>query len=176
MIKKIVSALLITICFLLQSTLLSQFRLGGIAPNLMIIIIATVGFMLGSKTGMWFGFVFGILTDLFFGNLLGLYAFLYMFVGYLNGAGEKYLFSHDLKLPLLMIIASDFVYSNVCYFLFFLLKGRFDYFYYFTGVILPELIYTAVFACFIYPFVHFIFGKLDKLEAKLSGENYIAEQ
>lgn len=174
--KSIVSTILIVFAFLLQSTLFSQFTLGGIVPNVMIVIIASIGFLQGSKAGMWFGFIFGLITDIFFGNLIGLYACLYMFVGYLNGAGEKYLFSHDIKLPLLLIMITDFCYSNICYILFFLLKGRFDYWFYLKSIILPELIYTTVFACLIYPFAHFIFEKIDKYEAKLAGETYVAEQ
>lgn len=174
--KSIVSTILITLTFLLQSTFFSTFTLGGIVPNVMIVIIASIGFLQGSKAGMWFGFIFGMLTDIFFGNLIGFYACLYMFVGYLNGAGEKYLFSHDIKLPLLLIMVTDFVYSNVCYVFLFMLRGRFDYFFYLGSIILPELIFTTVFACLIYPFVHFIFEKIDKYEAKLAGETYVAEQ
>jgi len=174
--KSIVSTVLIILIFLLQSTLFSQFKLGGIVPNLMIVVIASIGFLQGSKAGMWFGFIFGLITDIFFGNLIGLYACIYMFVGYLNGAGEKYLFSHDIKLPLLLIMITDFVYSNVCYILFFMLRGRFDYLFYLRSIILPELIYTTVFACLIYPFIHFIFERIDRYEAKLAGETYVAEQ
>ncbi|MCR5799530.1 MAG: rod shape-determining protein MreD [Lachnospiraceae bacterium] len=173
--KNIVSFILISMCFLLQSTLLSQFKLGGIVPNLMIVAIATTGFLLGSEEGMWFGFAFGLLTDIFFGNIIGLYACIYMFVGYLNGTGEKYLFSHDLKLPLLLIMISDLAFTNVCYIIFFLLHGKFNYLFHLRSVIFPELIYTTVFACIIYPFIHFLFEKIDKFDAKRSGENYVAE-
>lgn len=173
--KSLVSFAFISICFLLQSTLLSQFKLGGIVPNLMIVAIAATGFLLGPNEGMWFGFSFGLVTDIMFGSIIGLYALLYMFVGYLNGAGEKYLFSHDIKLPVLLIMVTDFVYSNICFFLFFVLKGKFDYWFYLRSIILPELIYTTVFACMIYPFIHFIFEKIDKAEAKKNGENYVAE-
>ena len=123
--KEFISIILLSICFLLQSTLLSRFTMGGIVPNLMIVMIATIGFLLGNRTGMWFGFVFGLLTDIFFGQIIGLYACIYMFMGYLNGAFEKILFPHDIKLPLLLIVCTDFVYSNICYVLFFLLKGRY---------------------------------------------------
>ncbi|MBO4846827.1 MAG: rod shape-determining protein MreD [Lachnospiraceae bacterium] len=174
--KEILSVFLLIVSFLLQSTLLSRFTLGGIVPNLMIVMIATLGFLLGNRTGMWLGFVFGLLTDVFFGNIIGFYACLYMFVGYLNGAFEKILFSHDIKLPLLLIVCTDFVYSNVCYILLFLLKGKFDYLYYLRGVILPELIYTTVLACIIYPFIHFIFEKIDAFDLKHNGETYIEEQ
>ena len=81
--KEILSVFLLIVSFLLQSTLLSRFTLGGIVPNLMIVMIATLGFLLGNRTGMWLGFVFGLLTDVFFGNIIGFYACLYMFVGYL---------------------------------------------------------------------------------------------
>jgi len=174
--KNIASAILISITFLLQSTLFSQFTLGGIVPNIMIVVIASIGFLQGPNEGMWFGFIFGLITDIFFGNIIGLYACIYMFVGYLNGAGEKYLFSHDIKLPLVLIMVTDFVYSNICYMLFFLLRGRFDYLFYLRSIILPELIYTTVFACLIYPFIHFIYSKIDKYEAKIAGETYVAEQ
>ena len=155
--KEFISIILLILCFLLQSTLLSRFTMGGIVPNLMIVMIATIGFLLGNRTGMWFGFVFGLITDIFFGQIIGLYACIYMFMGYLNGAFEKILFPHDIKLPLL-------------------LKGRFDYLYYLRGIILPELIYTTVLACIIYPFVHFIFEKIDIFDAKHMGETYIEEQ
>lgn len=174
--KEFISIILLILCFLLQSTLLSRFTMGGIVPNLMIVMIATIGFLLGNRTGMWLGFVFGLITDIFFGQIIGLYACIYMFMGYLNGAFEKILFPHDIKLPLLLIVCTDFVYSNICYILFFLLKGRFDYLYYLRGIILPELIYTTVLACIIYPFVHFIFEKIDIFDAKHMGETYIEEQ
>ena len=173
--KEIISGLLLSIGFLLQSTFFSRFTLGGIVPNLMIVLIATIGFLLGSRTGMWFGFFFGLLTDIFFGQIIGLYACIYMLMGYMNGAFERILFPHDIKLPLLLIVCTDFIYSNVCYIVLFLLRGKFNYLYYLRGIIFPELIYTAVFACMIYPLVHFIFSKIDSFDAKHTGETYIEE-
>lgn len=174
--KNIFSILLISLCFLLQSTLLSQFKLGGIVPNLMIIVLASDGFLLGNRHGMWIGFAFGFITDIFFGDIIGLYAILYMFVGYANGVFEKILFPRDIKLPLLLILITDFVYTNICYILFFLLRGKFNYLYYLKGVIMPELIYTTVFACILYPLIQSVYKKIDEYDAKHSGDSYIAEQ
>lgn len=174
--KNIFSFFIISICFLLQTTLLSQFKLGGTVPNLMVAVLAATGFLLGNRSGMWFGFAYGILTDIFFGKIIGIYAVLYMMVGYSNGVFEKVLFQRDIKMPLMLIAATDFVYSNVVFVIFFLLNGKFNYLYYFEGIILPELIYTTVFACIIYPIMHFVFRKMDEYDAKHSGENYIAQQ
>lgn len=176
--KNIVSIILTSLCFLLQSTLFSQFQLGGIVPNLMVVILATSGFLLGNRHGMWIGFAFGIITDILFGQgqIIGLYGILYMFVGYINGVLGNNLFPHDIKLPLFMIVLSDFAYSNVCFILFFVLRGKFNYFFFFKDVIMPELIYTTVFACIIFPMVQSLFKRIDNYDAKHSGESYIAEE
>lgn len=174
--KTIVSIILISLCFLLQSTLLSQFPLGGTVPNLMVVILACAGFLLGNRHGMWVGFAFGIITDVMFNQIIGFYGILYMFVGYINGVLGKNLFPHDIKLPLFLIVLSDFAYTNVCFILLFVLRGNFNYLYYFKGVVMPELIYTTVFACIIFPFVQSIFKKIDDYDAKHSGESYIAEE
>ena len=61
-----VSVLLIIMCFLLQTTVFQWINLGGIVPNLMIILTASFGFMRGERTGLLFGFFCGLLVDIFF--------------------------------------------------------------------------------------------------------------
>ena len=50
--RKIVIALMILLCFLLQSTVFQALAIGSISPNLMIILTASFGFMGGRKEGM----------------------------------------------------------------------------------------------------------------------------
>lgn len=157
-----ISALFLIIGFVLQSTLLSQFTIGGIAPNLLVIIVATVGFIHGNKFGMITGFAAGLLMDIFFGNVIGLYALIFMYIGYIDGLFKKILYEGDFKLPFGLIIASDIVYGHICYFCFFLIKGDFRYFYYLKSVILPEVVYTSVVACVLFPFMKLIFGLIHR--------------
>ena len=169
--KTIVSAAFIVICFLLQSTLFSQFAIGGIVPNILIIITASLSFLQGKRPGIFIGFFCGLLVDLFFGSFIGFYALLYMYVGYVNGQFKKILFPEDIKLPLMLIIGSDFSYNAICYFLLFFLKGKFNFFYYLLHIIIPEVVYTTVLACILYPLIHVIYRKLEDSEKK--GEQTI---
>lgn len=164
--REIASALLLIIGFLLQSTLFSQFTIGGIVPNILIIIVASIGFLVSRRSGMLTGFFAGLLVDIFFGSVLGIYSLFYMYIGYLNGFFKKILYSGDFKLPIMLIAISNLVYGHCCYFVFFLIKGDFNYSYYLVSIILPEVIYTTVLACIFYPFINFIFKKIAKREER----------
>lgn len=162
--RNIWAVVILGICFLLQTTLLAQFNIGGTIPNLLIVVVASLGFLQGRRFGMTSGFICGLMIDIFFGQIIGTYALLYMIAGYSNGYFRRVLFHNDIKMPLLLIAATDFTYGHICYIIFFLLKGRFDYLFYLGNVIMPELIYTEVMACLIYPIIHFIYTKIEEKE------------
>lgn len=164
MIKIIISALFIIISFLLQSSVFPHLSFGGIIPNLMIIITASYGFMRGKKEGLLVGFFSGLLIDVFFGDILGYYAFIYMYIGYLNGIFRRLFYPEDIKLPLALIIGSDLLYNLICYILSFLLKGRFRIGYYFLHICIPEIVYTVVITCVLYPILLFIEKRLERKE------------
>ena len=137
---------------------------GLIKPNLLVILVASIGFMEGSKAGMWTGFVCGLLADLFAangvslisqngatGDLLGFYALLFLYVGYLCGQANRLFYPEDIKLPLLMITAADLCVNFVCYLIMFLMRARLDIGYYLLHIILPEAVYTIVVAFIFYP-------------------------
>ena len=151
MLTILISALFISICFLLQSTVFHSLSLGGIIPNLMIILTASYGFMRGRKSGTLIGFFSGLIMDIFFSDVIGFYALLYMYIGYLNGVFKKMFYPEDIKLPIALIVGSDFLYNILIYFFTFFLKGRFQFIYYFLNIIIPEMVYTVIVACALYP-------------------------
>ncbi len=160
--RKVVLFLIITVCYLLQSTVFQTLSFADIAPNLLIIVISSYGFMRGRKEGMWVGFFCGLLVDIFCGFYLGVYALIYMYIGYVNGLFQKYFYQDDIKLPMLMIGASDLVSNLIVYFIMFLFRSRFQFGYYLTAIIIPEFVYTMVITIFLY----FILLKINqKLEA-----------
>ncbi|MCD7709316.1 MAG: rod shape-determining protein MreD [Clostridiales bacterium] len=148
--RVIVLFLIITACFLLQTTVFQSLAIAGISPNLLIVVVSSFGMMRGRKEGLLVGFFCGLLMDIFFGFYLGVYALLYMYVGFVNGFVQKRFYPDDLKLPMVMIGASDIAQNLVVYVVMFLLRGRFDFLYYLRAIIMPEFVYTMVVTIFLY--------------------------
>lgn len=148
--RKIVLFVIIVLCFLLQSTFFQTFSFAGISPNLLVIVVSSFGFMRGRKEGMFVGFFCGLLVDIFFGFYLGIYALIYMYIGYVNGIFQKRFYPDDIKLPMVLIGASDLSFNLLIYLMMFLLRGRFQFWFYLKTIILPEFIYTMVITIFLY--------------------------
>lgn len=166
MLRKIVLFLIISICYVLQTTTFQTLSFANIAPNLLIIVIASFGLMRGKKEGMYIGFFSGLLIDIFCGFYLGIYALLYMYVGYLTGLFQKRFYPEDIKLPLMIISASDLIVNLIIYFILFLTRKRYDFGYYFGNVILPEFVYTTIITIFLYLLLLKINQKLEAYEKR----------
>lgn len=165
MLRKIIVAVFIVICFILQCSVFDSLAFAGIVPNLLIILTSAFGFMRGESEGLVIGFFCGLLSDIFFGSFLGFYALIMMYIGYLNGKFCKIFYPEDIKLPIALIIISDLSYGIICYVLTFMLRGRFQFSYYFTHIILPEALYTIVVTLLLYPVILKVNNRLEKLEA-----------
>ena len=166
MLRKIIVFIIISICFVLQTTTLQSISFAGITPNLLIIVVAAFGLMRGKTEGMYIGFFSGLLVDIFCGFYLGIYALLYMYVGYITGLFQKRFYPEDLTLPLLIITASDFATNMIIYLILFLTRSRFDFGYYFSNIILPELVYTMIVTIFLYLLLLKINQKLETYEKR----------
>ena len=161
MLSILVCIFFVFICFLLQSTVFPSLSFGGIIPNLMIVVTASYGFMRGRKTGLLIGFFSGLLMDVFFSDILGFYALIYMYIGYLNGVFRKMFYPEDIKLPIALIVGSDFLYNLAVYILTFFLKGRFRFLYYLLNIIIPEMVYTIIVTCVLYPLLLLVESRLE---------------
>lgn len=170
--RNILFAVIVIICFVLQSTWFHWFTFGGTIPNLLIIVVASIGFMRGKSAGILYGIFAGILVDIFFGGVLGFYALLYMYIGYFNGFFEKIFYPKDIKLPIILLTTSSFFYSVVFYTLVFLLQGKFHFRYYFFNIIIPEMVYTIVITIIIYPSLLVINYKFDE-SVKRSARKFV---
>lgn len=164
--RKISLFFIITVCFLLQTTVFKSLSFGNISPNLLIIVVSSFGFMRGRKEGMFVGFFCGMLIDIFFGFYLGIYALIYMYIGYLNGLFRKRFYPDDIRLPMILIGTSDIIANFVLYFFMFLFRGRLSLWYYIRSIILPEFVYTMIITIFLYFILLKINSALEVQEGK----------
>ncbi len=158
--------IVVFLCFLLESCIFSRLPFLSTAPNLLIVAASSFGFMRGEYEGIYVGFLAGLFVDVFFAPVLGLYTMFYMLIGFFNGKLNAIYYPADLRLPLLAVLGSDLVLGIVQYVIFFLLRGRFHFFYYLTHIILPEAIFTLIALFFLYPLLLFINKKLEEAEER----------
>lgn len=170
--RPLILAIIIIICFLLESTVFQSLSFASITPNLLIVVTSAFGFMRGQKEGMFVGFFSGLLIDIFFSEYMGLYALIYMVLGYLNGFFNRIFYPEDIKLPLFLIAASDFIYGNLICFFMFIMRSRFDYLYYLEHIIIPELIYTILVTIVLYQIILKINEALET-EEKRSASRFV---
>lgn len=168
--RNIFSALIVIFGFILQSTFCRYIAFGNISPNLLIIITASFGFMMGKKAGILTGFFTGLLVDVFFTGVLGLHALFYMYIGYFNGFFKKLFFKDDLKLQILLVTCSDFIYGIVYYLLLFLLRGKFHMGYYLMNIIIPEVVYTVLLTIIVFIMITLIQKIFDRRKNRRDGE------
>ncbi len=170
--RPLITLLIIFACFLLECMVFKKISFATITPNLLIIATASFGFMRGKKEGMLVGFVSGLILDIFFGELIGFYALVYMILGYLNGYFKRLFYAEDIKLPLFLIGASDFVLGNVIYLCRFVMRSKFYYMHYLGHIILPELIYTVLITLILYRIILKINCSLET-EEKRSASKFV---
>lgn len=168
--RKLIYMAIIVIAFLLESMLLPHLALASITPNLMLIVTASIGFMRGNKEGLFVGFFGGLLLDVFFGGYLGIYALIYAILGYCNGFFKRMFYEDDIKLPLVLISISDFIYGVVTYITRFMLNGDFRFFYYLKKIIIPEMLYTLLVTFIFYNIILRINQKLEAEEQRSASK------
>lgn len=80
-------AVLLVLAVLIQTALVSDLRIGGVAPDLMVVVVICAGLTGGAEAGAWVGFWSGLLTDMFLTSTpVGLSALTYCLTGAAVGA------------------------------------------------------------------------------------------
>ena len=171
--KRICMFFIVVFCFILQTTVLKAIEFGAVVPNLLLVITAAFGFVGGRKEGMFIGVFCGLFADIFYGQLFGYYTLLYTLIGYANGFFHAVFYDMDIKQPMFLIAFSDLIYGLIQYFFQFLLRGKFDFGFYFTNVILPEFLYTVVLILLFYRGILWIYRKLDKMDNTGSVDEFV---
>ena len=122
---------------------------------------------------MYIGALCGLLVDVFYGPLFGYHTLLYTLIGYANGLFHMIFYDLDIKQPMFLIALSDLAYGLIQYFFQFLLRGKFDFGFYFANIILPEFLYTIVLILLFYRLILRLYEKLDKFENAGSVDDFV---
>ena len=170
MLRKFIEIVLAAVCFIIQTSFFQHFKIAGVAPNLLVVLVSAIGFMRGKNEGLFIGFVSGLFIDLFFSSVIGFNILVYSFVGYLNGFFTKEFLPEDVKLPVVLIVGSDIVANTIIYLIIFLFRGDFSFYYYLINLIVPEVVYTLLVTIVLYFIILKVNKKLEEYEKRSASK------
>lgn len=158
--RKVVELIVILLFYLIQVTYGRVLSIGGIKPNLLVILPVLFGFLNGRNEGMYVGFIAGILYDLFFAGLFGISALVFTYIGYFSGMFYHDFEENEILLPLAILLTGSFGHGFLSYIGYFLLHNRLNVDFFLTRYILPEVIYTLCIMTLIYKPMVYLNSKL----------------
>ncbi len=136
--KLFVFAILTTIVFVLQITVVGGRGWGWGRPDFLLILVVIWGWERGWKQGLLVGFAVGLLNDIFFSPLLGLSAFSLSLVGYLSGEIRERVYEYEENVVLLLIA------MGACSFLDAFTLSLLSFLFHFSSPVLGKLAYLTL--------------------------------
>ena len=143
--------LLFFIIYFLQLNFFSWFNIGGIMPNLIVVLVLFIGLFIGNKTGAILGIIFGIIVDLNLGKSIGLTSVLLALIGLFGEYLDKN-FSKDSRVTIIVMSAvSTILYEVIIYAISIFQYEVMPEILTFTLTLLVEILFNTMLIIIIYP-------------------------
>ncbi len=138
------------ILYVLQTGLFSSFSLAGVVPDLLMILVVSIGFMRGRTKAMIAGLLCGFYIDCCYSSVMGIFPLFYIIVGNLSGFAHKIYDEDDHMTPLLLTAAGEFLYNLMYFVVFYLLQGKINLSFYIYRIMIPRVVYTVLVSIILY--------------------------
>jgi len=146
--------LVLGVGLLCQAVVVPFMSIGNAKPDIILIIIASFGFLEGPAPGAIGGFAGGLIQDLLAFRAIGLGALVKTTVGYFSGQVERNILGNAAIMPMLAIGGVSLV-SQILYIgLAFLAGEPMGFFMTLRTVAIPSAAYTAAIGFFIFPYLN----------------------
>lgn len=119
-------AILLILCYALQTSLFTFVSFDGFSANLMLLLTVSVAFLRGHEKGIFFGFIAGLLQDATTGSYFGIATFSYMTIGLIFGKFSVNLFREQSLLPVISSIPALVIHFAITIGFLFLLDRQID--------------------------------------------------
>ncbi|MBO5479101.1 MAG: rod shape-determining protein MreD [Clostridia bacterium] len=143
--------LVFLILYFLQINFFNWFTIGGISPNLFVILLLFIGLFAGKRVAIPLGLVLGICLDFFISKKIGISGIMLGTVGALGGFLDKN-FSKDSRMTIiLMTVAVTFIYELGAYLLNYFIVSTTIEIIPFIKIVLIEILYNVILVIIFYP-------------------------
>jgi rod shape-determining protein MreD len=104
---RIRAPLLVVLVLLAHLTLLTSFRVDGVAPDAMLLLTVAGGIAAGPAAGALLGFACGLVIDLFLQTPLGLSALVFSLTGYAVGSVQTGILRSSWWIPVFTVLVAS---------------------------------------------------------------------
>ena len=152
--RYILSYVLLFAALILQTTLLSELTVFGIAPSLILVMVICFSLMNDCVPSAVFAVTAGLLLDISGGRITGFNALLMMYLSIgVVLLGQEF-FRETPRAAAILVAISTFVYELIYFIFCFAIFGGAHFFYMIVRVILIECVYNAIITIPVYFFVN----------------------
>lgn len=135
----------------LQVGIAPHIAVGGVVPNLLLLVVVTLALVQGPRAGTVAGFAAGLLFDLIGTAPIGPAALTFCIVGFVAGSLQAHTFAEGWLLPLLILFIASLT-AEVIYAIVLVVLGEGGFgIRPILGVMLPGAVYNAALAVLVYP-------------------------
>lgn len=171
--RAIINILMIIIAFVLETSVFPFLPFIVVAPNLLLIVVFTIGFVYGEREGILYGILAGLLMDVFYSGPFGYFTLIFGWIGFINGFFSRFCYDEYLFLPILICGINEIMYNLLLFAVRFILRGQTNFVYYLKTIILPEIMLTIIFAIILYKPVCSLNAKLKKIDETRKGNKIV---
>lgn len=139
--------------YLLQANFFTWFKIAGVMPNLLIILMLYIGLFMGRNSAIIYGAIFGMLVDIFISRKLGITSIMLVIIGIIADLFDKN-FSKDNRITVMtMVGVSTIIYEIGTYILsYFFLNINIEILA-FIKILLIETLFNIILTIIIYPII-----------------------
>jgi len=145
--------LIAVINFIIQTTILQNFRLFGVLPNTALLMIIIVTIIVGRWEGIKISFYLGILQDIFVSQALGLNLIIYLFTALIIGSIDEKIFKDNFISPMIMIVSMTIFYNVFYMIMMYFVEASFTIEYVLRAILIPEIFYNVLVGMYFYSLV-----------------------
>lgn len=171
--RAITNILIIIFAFVLQTSVFPFLPFLVVSPNLLLIVVFTIGFIYGEKEGSFYGILAGLLMDAFYSGPFGYFTLIFGWIGFINGYFSRFYFDEFILLPIIMCGVNEVIYNMLLFAVRYIIRRKLDFGYYLKTIILPEIMLTIIFALILYRPLMLLNAKMKKLDETKKGNKLV---
>lgn len=142
--------LLITISYILQTSLLKFLPIFDNGGNLILVFVVCFSFINDTKLAIFTGLFAGIIVDINAGIYMGVYEFIFMYIAYFSSKLGRIFLSNNLNILIIVTGTWELLYNIIVYIFTFLIRQRYYFVDYVVYIMIPDILLTIILVLFAY--------------------------